>query len=966
MADIFISYSRRDKAFVQQLFESMNKAERDVWVDWDDIPSASDWQKEINEGIEEAHTFIFVISPDSVNSPYCRQEVEYAAARKKRIIPILYREVPDEDDAKMHSSVSSHNWIMVRDGQETLDAKFPDLLKTIDTDLDYVKMHRRLYVKAQEWDNHHRETSYLLKGVELGEASKWLETADTKDPEPMPLHSIYIIASRNAQRKQARQLLMAALAAVVVSLVLAVFAINRAFVAENQRQIAVTAQSIAIAEADSRATQESIAVTAQNRAEEQAAIAQTQQAIAEAEEARAEREAALARSQALAFGARNAATQNQLTALALALEAVNIENPPSAAQRTLAELAYNPGPAFAYAPSNGEGILGISAEGRVLSQTSTGEIILWDGTQRQVLLTFSEAVTNWQDRAVFSPDGLLVATASMDDGVILWDTTTGEVVWKLNNGGTLWRSIVFDQTATRLLTMTPNKEVVVWDIESRSILRRISSDTRIVFDESTLSPDGQLLAISDVTGQIRVFPVDGDAPAQTLVVGSRALNLSFTPDGTHLAYISEFGELAIFDLSSGEISRTFPKIDNTVFTSMSFNTSGTTLVLGGASGNITIWEIESDALPQQFTGQGTAIDYVLFSLDERVIISRSFMGNSVLYWDRSNGEIIDQSEPVTMVLGDIRLNRDNTLIVMTDETTERASLLDANTWELLHTFGDEAHPAVRANFSADSQEILTAGLDGTVTVWNAADGSIIRSFMTVPYLDAIFSDDSVYLVTNHDDNIWTLWDMSTGTQVWSMPGGTTWSDIKFTPDKRQMLVTVDQDVVMLNVADGSEIWRQTFRDSVVIMFATFNQAGSEALIGTGAGVVVLLNTADGSVIRTYSEHTGFITAVAFSPDENSILSGDLNQTVIWWDKATGQSLHTYSGLPFIPVRLALNPETHTLFVGLADSAFMRLRADTLESLKQWTLDNRLVRPLDCDEQRQYDVLLSESCDQTGG
>jgi TIR domain len=54
--DVFISHSRRDKAFVQKLHAAFLKEKREVWVDWDGIPLSADWWKEIELGIEGANT----------------------------------------------------------------------------------------------------------------------------------------------------------------------------------------------------------------------------------------------------------------------------------------------------------------------------------------------------------------------------------------------------------------------------------------------------------------------------------------------------------------------------------------------------------------------------------------------------------------------------------------------------------------------------------------------------------------------------------------------------------------------------------------------------------------------------------------------------------------------------------------------------------------------------------------------
>src|SRR5215468_2642558 len=93
MADVFISYSRKDKPFVEKLHTALVQQGRDAWVDWEDIPLSAAWLQEIYSAIEAADTFLFVISPDSVASEVCREEVEHAVQFNKRLIPVVRREV---------------------------------------------------------------------------------------------------------------------------------------------------------------------------------------------------------------------------------------------------------------------------------------------------------------------------------------------------------------------------------------------------------------------------------------------------------------------------------------------------------------------------------------------------------------------------------------------------------------------------------------------------------------------------------------------------------------------------------------------------------------------------------------------------------------------------------------------------------------------------------------------------------
>ncbi len=71
MADVFLSYSRRDQAFVRRLFAAFETQGWAVWVDWEGIPLTVDWWQEIRTGTEGADTFVFVTSPNSLESPIC-------------------------------------------------------------------------------------------------------------------------------------------------------------------------------------------------------------------------------------------------------------------------------------------------------------------------------------------------------------------------------------------------------------------------------------------------------------------------------------------------------------------------------------------------------------------------------------------------------------------------------------------------------------------------------------------------------------------------------------------------------------------------------------------------------------------------------------------------------------------------------------------------------------------------------
>src|SRR5215468_10822872 len=108
MPDLFISYSRKDKDFVQRLDESLKSRGREAWVDWEDIRPTEDFMQAIHGAIEGVDTFVFVLTPDSVASVVCGREIAHAVAHNKRMVPIVARPV---DDKAVPEALAKLNWI---------------------------------------------------------------------------------------------------------------------------------------------------------------------------------------------------------------------------------------------------------------------------------------------------------------------------------------------------------------------------------------------------------------------------------------------------------------------------------------------------------------------------------------------------------------------------------------------------------------------------------------------------------------------------------------------------------------------------------------------------------------------------------------------------------------------------------------------------------------------------------------
>jgi formylglycine-generating enzyme required for sulfatase activity len=91
MAQVFISYSRKDLSFVSQLAMDLKNAGFDVWYDVSGLRGGSQWRSEIEKALKRSQFVLVVLSPDSIDSEWVDREFLFASNLRRRIIPLMYR-----------------------------------------------------------------------------------------------------------------------------------------------------------------------------------------------------------------------------------------------------------------------------------------------------------------------------------------------------------------------------------------------------------------------------------------------------------------------------------------------------------------------------------------------------------------------------------------------------------------------------------------------------------------------------------------------------------------------------------------------------------------------------------------------------------------------------------------------------------------------------------------------------------
>ncbi len=405
--DVFLSYSRKDSDFARRLGEALAARDKEVWADWEDIPATAEWRGEISSGIDAADSFAFVISPDSLRSEECGKELTHALEHGKRIVPLLYR---DANGLAVPPELASRNWIFFR-AEDDFDDAVDTFVEALETDLEWVRAHTRLLVRAREWELRNHDKSLLLRGSDLREAEHRLASVSPQaEPQPTQLQREYTLASRRAQSRRQRITLAAVGIALAVTVVLAVLAwIQRNDAIDNAR----TARSRELA----------TAAAGQLENNPELSVLLARQAVDQKRTAEAE------------------------NVLRRALSLTNV------IATTVPHRGWVAGVSF-------------SRDGRRLltaSRDATARIS--DAATGRRLVTF-RGHKNWVPSAVFSPDEQRVLTASSDGTARIWDARTGKQLLVLSGHRGRVTRAEFSRDGARVLTCGLDHTARIWDAQT--------------------------------------------------------------------------------------------------------------------------------------------------------------------------------------------------------------------------------------------------------------------------------------------------------------------------------------------------------------------------------------------------------------------------------------------------------------------------------------------------------------------
>ena len=916
ISDVFISYRRADITFVRQLVDALIETDREVWVDWEDIPPAStDWWEDIKRGIAGADAFIAILSPRYLQSEICLNELAEAFELGKKIIPVILEKF---DDSKIPHEVSSINWIYFcphTDESNSFDSAFPKVIDALESDQAYWRLHTRFSSRAQEWVDDERNKSRLLTGKEISEAQEWLKSGSELIPQPSPLHGEYILASQQNQLQRNRRITIGITTALVISISLALLSVFQTRRAEENEAKAVanaaTAEYRSTLVAEQAATSEANLLDAWN----------TQSLFL-----------ADLSGQELSGGDSQTALLLALESLAHYPQVYNVESSSAlrnALDNSVQELAYM---------QHDDDVRGASwspDEALILTWSDDGTARIWNIADNTLLYTLGhegvvygaewspdgKRVLTWTNQCEYvdeyigginfndcsvseanlwslddisSPlilqhkDGVYSATWGLLGSVLswskdgtakLWNSVNGEIIVELQHHGLKGAEIHSDND--ELILTWSNTAIRAWQFPfQESILFEHVAETPVDgIGGAIWEPFSTRILSWASDGTIEIWDLEDDSPLvgqnRYPVYGAR-----WSPNGSRI--VSWQGtEVAMWSVDGSEDTVTMNQSSQvkgaewnhagTAFLTWSFDEDGLALVWPEE-----IWDVGSIGLRH-----GSELFGASWSQNDKYVLTWS-RDDTAKIWSVEDAVALRTVSHDDDVRGAIWNSDETLLLTWSSDNTARV-------WRL---FGTDAtrmlyhNDTVRgADWNTDETKVISWDTDGITKIWHA-DNSVKELKNQATVFGAILNSDETRLITWTYTDM-TIWDLEDDSYI-SFPDANGVRSVFWSKDETRILTISDTVIEVWDTHTGDNLLKS--QHGGYVLDVHWDNKENLAIVIVGDKITVLdFETNLPKVEFIHSDKRG----ASWNQDRSKILSWGGEKSAYIWDVNTGEKLKSF-------------------------------------------------------------------------
>jgi len=233
----------------------------------------------------------------------------------------------------------------------------------------------------------------------------------------------------------------------------------------------------------------------------------------------------------------------------------------------------------------------------------------------------------------FSRDGLTVSAALPGEGIRSWDRRTGGV-----------RNQISREASDVIATASNGDFIAEATAKEVRLVNLVSGDHKVVplpmpdsVSAIALSPDGRSLVTADDDGEIQIWDVTSGQLKKTFETGKEITALAIDPSGQLLAAARADRSIGFWNVTTGPLQLELRKHQDVV-NALAFSPDGKTIASGGDDRTAIVWDVATAKVKRTLKDHDLTVTSLAFSPDGQLLASAS--GNSsVVLWNVPTGKV---------------------------------------------------------------------------------------------------------------------------------------------------------------------------------------------------------------------------------------------------------------------------------------------------------------------------------------
>jgi WD40 repeat protein len=607
--------------------------------------------------------------------------------------------------------------------------------------------------------------------------------------------------------------------------------------------------------------------------------------------------------------------------------------------------------------------LSFSPDGSTLASASYGDIRLWD-----VFSGHEKAALKCRPRMIYSalaftPHGESLIAGSWDGIVRLWEASTTHLRAIIPAHGSYIRSLSLSPNGKCLATGAEDGSFKIWEAGSWNEQTNIRVG-RIAVSALAFSPDGRTLASEvgwggdDGVKDITLWDLTQGVPSARLKLPGGSGTLTFSPDSKTLA-TSPWQSIELWDSTTGKTQATL-KGHQARVNAIAFVWNGNAIASCAGDRTVRLWPLShSNAdtrVESVLLGEHLASVLCLAASPDGKLLASGANDGSIKLWNVAQ----TPDEALAQAASDFQLKPEahgvglrslqflpdgQTLVAVTAGGTVSRNIL------LGEDSGESPAAGECGTVSPEGKLLATGRSDGTITLWNYAQGRLlnsVRGHVSKVCATAFSPDGSILATCAFNDHTIRAWSVSGGLKpLWTRKTEAVGiTALTFAPDGKTLAAALRHwPVSFLDSSTGTAHGVHTVkaRGFMEVYALAYSPDGKFLAMAGDEGTVKLWNVLTGTLHIELRGHSLAVRAVAYSPDGRTIATASDDRTVRLWDPVTGQERMTFKGFNSSARSVTFSSDGNTLAAGSPDGlvGFWRARhtAEPLRLLAPRHLDS---------------------------